>query len=151
MPSFRQICDAIKVPMTTIASIRRVNCYYELTEGMNTLPTLEIYPERWNTDTATETDRTTACAPNMLRQTNVVVYLDLYARQRSQIAEDWNQAVEVADDIQDKLEEQCACPIFGLAGVRSFQWEAQRVVFERDWTPPPQYAGFRFILTLRIF
>jgi len=134
------------------ADIARVQDYDELTEGMNTLPTIQVYPERWDVDVASETDRTTFVdaltgVPGV-RQTEVLIRVDVYVRQRSQLNEDWGDAVDVADAVNDKLEEQGACPLFATVGIRSFHWTCTRVVFDYAGI---LYTGWRFELTLRIF
>ena len=152
MPSIGEICSAIATEMATIASINRIEDYDELTSGMNTLPTLQILAENWETDIGGETDRTTFVDASTgvpgVRQCEVQVILALLVRQRSQLNEDWREAVDVASDVQDKLEEQGGCPIFGLTGIRSFHWRADRVVWDYAGV---LYTGYRFTLDLRVF
>lgn len=146
------ICNAVAATLSTTTGLERTQSYDQLTEGMNTLPTLQVYPERWEVDTATETDRTTfvdaATGIPGVRQTELVLHLDLYVRQRSQLEEDWGEAVDLASGLGDKMDEEGPCPHFGLAAIRSFHWTAQRVVF---MYAEVLYTGFRFVLTLRIF
>ncbi len=138
--------------MVTSGDVNRVQNYNELTEGMNTLPTIQVYPENWETDVGGETDRTTyvdaVTGVPGVRQTDVLVRVDLYARQRSQLNEDWGEAIDIADAIDNKLNEEAGCPLFNEAGIRSLHWTATRVVFEYATV---LYTGFRFELTLRIF
>lgn len=155
MPSINEICDSVADAMRTIplATVARVQSYDELTSGMNTVPTIQVYPERWETDAATETDRTTFVdaltgVPGV-RQCEVLIRVDVFVRQRSQIGEDLSEAVTVGNAVQNKLEEQGTCPpLFDLEGIQSMRWTAQRVVFDYATI---LYAGWRFELSLRIF
>lgn len=155
MPSINAICDAVATAMATIPAptVERVQSYDELTSGMNTLPTIQVYPERWETDVSTETDRTTFVdaitgVPGV-RQCEVLIRIDVYVRQRSQLDEDWGEAVTVGSAVQDKLEEQGTCPpLFDLIGIKSMHWTASRVVFDYASI---LYTGWRFELSLRIF
>ena len=149
------VCTAIAGVLNDLVvsgDLNRIQNYDELTEGMNTLPTLQVYPERWEVDIGGETDRTTftdaATAIPGVRQTEVIIRLDLYVRQRSQLNEDWGEAVDLADTLSDKLDEQSGCPLFDQVGIRSMHWTCQRVVFEYATV---LYTGFRFELTIRIF
>lgn len=147
-----EICTAIATEMATIASINSVQDYDELKEGQNTLPALQILAENWETDIASETDRTTFVDGSTgipgVRQCDIEIVLALLVRQRSQLNEDWREAVDIASEVQSKLEEQGDCPIFGLSGIRSFHWRADRVVWD---VATVLYTGYRFTLNLRIF
>jgi hypothetical protein len=82
------------------------------------------------------------------------LHLDLYARQRSQLAEDWGLAVDLASELHDKLDEEGSCPLFSQVGIRTMHWTADRVIFEYGSDAqgkPLRYTGFRFALTVRIF
>jgi hypothetical protein len=152
------ICTAIHLDMENLvtasgAGLRRVQNYDELTEGMNTLPTLQVYPENWETDVASDgTERSTFVDGSTgvpgHRQTELLVRLDLYARRRSQLDEDWGEAIDLADLIDTQLNEQGSCPFFDQTGIRAFSWTCTRVVFDYASV---LYTGFRFELTIRIF
>lgn len=150
--SIGEICTAVHTVMETVAGIERVQNYDELTEGMNTLPTLQVYPENWEVDAATDTDRTTFVDGTTgipgVRQIDVLIRLDLYVRQRSQLDEDWGDAVDLASTVSDKLDEEGSCPLFSEVGIRSMHWTCTRVVFDYAGI---LYTGVRFDLTVRIF
>jgi len=156
--SVGEICDAIATTLSTTVGIARTQSYNELTEGMNTLPTLQVYPDFWEVSAGSETDRhafvdATAAVPG-LRISEFTIFCDLYVRRRSQLDEDWGEAVDLASTLHDKLDEEGRCPLFSQAGIRTFHWTAQRVVFEygRDGQGQPLfYVGFRFTLTVRVF
>ena len=156
MPSYQQICTAIHdtlgpLLLVPAGQFNDIQNYNELTEGMQTLPTLQVYLEDFETSADSETDRYTFCQPGDMgprRWTVMTIRLDMYARHRSQIDEDWELAHVLVNDVQDALEAQCACPFFGLAGIRNIKWAARRVVFELSQS---RYTGFRFELTVGIF
>jgi hypothetical protein len=150
-----EICTAVHTVMeelVTSGELARVQNYDELTEGMNTTPTLQVYPERWEVDVASDTDRTTFVDTSTgipgVRQTEVALRLDLYVRQRSQLNEDWGNAIDLASTVSDKLDEEGNCPLFAQTGIRSMHWTCTRVVFDYATV---LYTGFRFDLTVRIF
>jgi len=152
MPSIGEITTAVHDSIALVGALNSVQNYNELTEGMNTLPGAQIYPESGDCDAATETDRTTfvdaATGVPGVRQAEVMVRVDVYARQRSQLAEDWDTAVDLLDAVYDQLETQGDCPLFGLTGIRSYRFTWQRVVFEYATIA---YTGFRFELFFRVF
>lgn len=80
-------------------------------------------------------------------QEDIVVHCDYYARQRSHIGEDMAATVAGVNAIRAKLKEQNRNP-FGLDDVYTFQWRAERVIFDRAGA---LFAGARFVLTLRVF
>jgi len=147
-----QICNAVATTLSATIGLVRTQSYNQLTEGMNDLPTLQVYPDSWETSMGSDTDRIAFVDPLTgipgHRYTEVVLFLDLYARQRSQLDEDWGAAINMADALDNQLNLEGACPHFGLAGIRTFRWFAQRVIFTYAEI---NYAGFRFTLTIRIF
>jgi hypothetical protein len=152
------ICNAIAASLALTVGITRTQSYNQLTEGMNTFPTLQVYPDFWEVSAGSETDRhafvDAAAGIPGLRISEFTIFCDLYVRRRSQLAQDWGDAVDLASLLHDRLDTEGACPHFGLAAIRSFHWTAQRVVFEygRDGQGQPLlYTGFRFTLTVRVF
>ena len=154
------ICDGIANMLSTTPGLNRTQSYNEMTEGMNTLPTLQVYPETWETSSDSETDRINfvdaATGIPGHRYTTITYHLDLYARQRSQLNEDWGRAVDMADALDTMLVNNLgSCPFFGIPGVKSPpRWEATRVIFQYGQDArgnPFEYTGFRFVLTVRVF
>ena len=107
--SIGALCNAVATTLSTTTGLERTQSYDQLTEGMNTLPCLQVYPERWEVSADSGTDRLTfvdqsAGVPGV-RQTELTLHLDLYVRQRSQLDEDWGAAVDLASVLQDKLDD----------------------------------------------
>jgi hypothetical protein len=151
--SIGALCDAVATTLSTTAGLATTQSYDQLTEGMNTLPCLQVYPERWEVSADSGTDRLTFVKQSTgvpgVRQTELTLHLDLYVRQRSQLDEDWGAAVDLASVMQDKLDEEGPCPHFGDGTyIRSFRYSVQRVIFAYAQT---SYLGFRFTLTMRVF
>lgn len=143
-----QIAAALDTTFSAILSIPYVHVPSEMREGMQDAPLLQIYPADMNQDPTGDADRTTFRA--VVRQTVQTWYVDLYARQTSDLGEDMAILLPLADAIVDKLEEQDTKPYFGLDGIQAFSWSGQRVTFVYG-QPEIKYAGYRFVLTIRIF
>ena len=143
-----QICQAVETTLGAATGISYSQTFSELKEGIIDVPLLQVYPESIRQDAGTQTDRTTFGAG--VRQTEVIVHADLYARQRKHLGEDMAALVPLIDATQNKLEEQDRQPYFGLDGIKAFSWSAQRVIFNYG-DPQVGYVGTRFILVLRVF
>lgn len=118
-----------------------------LTEGINDLNVLQVYPEeRPNVSTGSGTVKTTLAGN---KDKELVVFADYYTKQRANIGEDMALLITGIDAIEGNLDAQ-DCPYFGLSKIKSFQYSWQRVVFaygERQLN----YVGARFRLVLRTY
>ena len=83
-----------------------------------------------------------------VQQSIIAIHSDLYARQRSNLAEDLTETIEMIDSIIDVLQEQEKPPFFGVAAIKAFSWSWRRATHIRAGA---NYAGARFTLLLRIF
>jgi len=143
-----EICDGIETVLAEAVGVQSSQSYDELTEGIPAMdcPRVQVYPDRGTCDPSGKTDRTTFGAG--VQQVEVIVFADLYARQRSQLAEDMKATVGMIDAIVEVLQEQERPPFFGLMGIKSFKWNWKRTTFRYARA---LYMGARFTLTLRIF
>ena len=115
-----------------------------LTEGMDDLPALQVYPEaNTTTDWTGETDRVTLSGKHSIKE--YTIHADLLARQRSQIDEDMAQLVTSIDEFEAILDNM-TYPLFARLYITSFQWSWHRVVFEYANV---KYVGARFLLVVR--
>lgn len=146
--SLTEICTAIDTTLSAATGLTYTQTFSGLSEGMQNLPVLQIYPESLRQDATTGSDRTTFKAG--VRQTEIIVNCDLYARQRRDLGEDMAALIPLIDAIQDVLEQQDTKPYFGLVGIKSFAWSAQRVTFTYG-EPQIYYVGARFSLVMRVF
>lgn len=143
-----QMCDAIETTLGAATGIARSQSHDELTEGIQDMPLLQVYPDTLRGNATGETDRSSFRAG--VRQTELVILADLYARQRSHMGEDMKALVDGTDAIVTVIEAQDIKPYFGLAGIKAFSWRAERVTFIYGDSQLP-YAGMRFYFTLRVF
>lgn len=118
-------------------------------EGIVDSALMQIYPVSGDTDPAGNNDRRSFQAA--VRLTEVVVHVDYYARQRSNLDEDMVAVVNGMDGIIDKLEQQTTV-LFGLdkTKVKAFKWHWEHVTFVYG-DPEVKYAGVRFIITVTVF
>lgn len=144
-----QICDAIETTLkagTTSTTIQKSQSYNELTEGVEDLPLLQVYPESGRQDAGGRTDRYTFRGGE--RQTEFIIHADYYARERSHIGEDMALLVDGIDAIQNVMEAQDQKPYFGLDGLQAFSWSWSRVQIVYGQIT---YMGARFVITVRVF
>ena len=143
-----QICNAVETTLSAAVGLTYTQSYNELEEGMNDTPTLQVYWNGMSQDPAGGNDRTTFRAG--VRQTDIEIYCDLYATTRNEVGENMAALLPLVDAIVDVLEMQDTKSYFGLAGLKSFRWSAQRVTFQ--YTDPMRlYVGARFVLNFRVF
>ena len=144
-----QICDAVRDTLED--AVDHVHSYDELKEGMSDPETLQVYPQTLTQSAAnaqTGTDRFTFQAG--VRDTNIDIHADYYAKQRGHIGEDMAVLVAGVDSIISYLEIQDTKPYFGLTGLKAFTWRAERVTFEYGENLA-RYVGMRFVITFRVF
>lgn len=147
--TLRQVLNAVKTTLAPVAAdASRAQTMETITEGMNTLPTVQIYVDEWDTTAGSETDRKTMRAE--VRVTALTIFVDVYVRQRSQLGEDMAAVVDKADEIIPILEAQKVKPYFALEGIKAFRWNGKRVTFVYG-DQATAYVGMRFTLTFTIF
>ncbi len=150
------MCNAVANTLFTIDALKSgvVQKPGELSEGIVEAPTVQVYPDEASPITLSgQTERTSFGTPDhekMKRQTDFIIHIDLYARQRKAIGEDMAALINLIDPIIAKMEEQSVAPFFGIDGVRAFSWTSQRVTFIYGDAQVP-YIGWRWILTFRVF
>ena len=144
--SLVQLCDAVASTLGAAVGINSEQSFDELTSGMNTLPALQVYPDSCTSTARGETDRQTFGKGRYERR--YTLFVDLYARQRSQLAEDMAKLVTLIDAVETVLDAQKA-NIFGLSTGSNvaFSWSWQRSIFDYAG---PLYAGARFTLVFTI-
>jgi hypothetical protein len=143
-----QILDAIKTTLATAPTLARAMSYDELTEAIPDTPLLQVYPESGDQDPSGNADRTTFKAG--VRQTELVIHADYYAKQRANLGEDMGLLVDGIDAMTTIFEAQDAKPYFGLDGIKAFHWAWTRVLFDYGQSGV-NYVGARFVITVRVF
>ena len=139
-----QICNAVETTLSP--AVTYTQSYNELKEGLNDWPMLQVYWDGSNQDPGGNADRTTFKA--VVRQTDIVIFADLYGTPRRDIGEDMAALLPLVDAVIDILEAQDGKPYFGLDGLKGYNWNAQRVIFRYGET---DFVGARFTIRFRVF
>ncbi len=147
-PTIAQICNAIETTLGAATGLTYAHTYSELREGMQDVPLLQVYPDSARQDPSGSADRTSFQAG--VRQTDHVIFCDLYAKQRHEIGEDMAALVPLIDAIIAVLEAQNTKNYFGLDRLQAYAWSWQRVIFVYG-DPALPYIGARFTLNVRTF
>ena len=142
------ICDGIGDTLEMATGIKSMKSYDEIPEGVPSLacPRLHVYPDRVGEDYTTNTDRTAFAAG--VQQSEILIFVDHFARQRSQMPLDMKATVEGLDALIDVIEEQERKPFFGVTGIQSFKWSWKRAALIYG---DAVYAGGRFSILVRVF
>lgn len=142
-----QINTAVVETLGTAQGVTFTQDADELTEGMQDVPTLQVYWENLTSDArADNADRSTFSKGVIV--TRLTFHADVLVRPRAHIGEDMAATIALASAVNDVLEAQTQKPYFGLAGIQAFTYTAERVTFDYGKV---SYAGTRFILTLTVF
>lgn len=136
------ICDAIAAELGTVAGVKRTQSFDQLTEGMATYQTLQVYPEEGEGVPMQATFR------GGVKVSGITIYADLYGRQRSSIGEDMAVLVPLLDGIIGALQAQPSSSPFGLEGARDLEYSWRRVIFEYG---SASFIGIRFTIRLRVY
>ena len=136
------------MPGELVARAFTVQSYDELTEAIQDLPTIQVYPELEQVDANGVTDRTTLKVGTQHAQ--VVLTIRTFARQRSHLADDMAAAVKCWDMVDKVLEDVSTdcLPFFDLTGIRAFHWTAAPTLFDYARV---LYVGIEHTLTLEVF
>ncbi len=143
-----EIIDAIANTLSAATGLTYPQSYNELKDGMQDMPTLQVYWDDTGQDLTGNVDRSSFGAG--VRQSAVTIIADLYARQRAHLDEDMAALMPLVTAIRVVLEEQKTKPYFGLDAIKGFQWTARRVIFEYG-DAAVKYMGARFTITVRVF
>jgi hypothetical protein len=135
------ICDAVESFLGDATGIARSQSYDELTEGMNTTPTLAVYPQSGST-IYQRTFR------QGVRVTHATIHVDVIAKQRGDLKTDMGVLVPLIDAVQTEIEKEREGYLFDLDNVQWGDWRWERVVFVMAGV---EYIGVRFFLDLTIF
>lgn len=149
------IVDAIAVTLGAAAGVRRTQSYDELTEGVQDMPLLQVYPQSGSTSEGRENDRITfgnSSGQEHRKRGFYTIHADLYARQRSHIGEDMGKLVPMITAIETVLEAQRGPLYFGLPdnSIQSFRWRWERVIFVYG-DNEIKYYGARFYIDVWTF
>lgn len=143
-----QICDAVESTLSAAGPLVGSQSYNELQDGsLQDYPIIQVYPDSGIQSSDSRTDR--RAFGGGIRQTELDIIVDLYARQRSHLGEDMDALVGGIDALAAIFEAQNDKPFFGLAGIQAFQWGWERVSFVYGDGQLP-YVGARFTITITV-
>lgn len=135
------ICDAIVAHLEDAPGIARGQSYDELTEGMNTTPTIQCYLQASNTPYQ-------FTFRQGVRLTEALFHLEAVAAQRSDLKADMKVLMQTIDAIQTELEKEREGPVFGVAGTQWVNWHGERVSYTYSGI---DYMGWRWYLETKIY
>lgn len=148
--TYADICHAIADDLRAQSFAERVMAFDEIEETIPDLPCLHIYPDSGEVDSGGNNDRAVFDASR--RRTELTLYIDGYARQRSNLSEDLKAQMALIDAIDAWLCRQTNPPYLGVAGLKAFHWRWERTTFPFGGGEiKTMYAGCQFTLTLVIF
>ena len=147
---YGEIAKAVANTLRATTGVKRVEDYTQLGETIADSPCLQVYPTGGNVDAGDgETDRTTFSAG--VRQTEMTVIVDGYARMRSNLREDIKAQVALADAVDAQLVMTTA-PLFGIPAIKAMRWAWEAIEFKYGGgDTAPVYSGVRFTLTLTVY
>lgn len=146
--SWVQICTAIKDTLAASTDVKEVLLYDRMTDAISAraCPIVFVYPNFYTPDARNTTERTSFNASVQYQE--LTVFVDVYASERTKLAEDMTQMVTACESLSEILQVQEKRPFFGLEGIKNFAWDWRRVTFRFG---THQYMGGRFTLGIRVF
>lgn len=123
----------------------------DIKETIPETPAVQVYFQTKETVSPGGTDRLTLggrAAASVIRQTQLVIHVDVYAKQRANIGDEMAKLEALVDVVDAVMELQTGTPYFGIQGVKAYSYRAERVTFEYNKV---DYVGVRFFVTLTIF
>lgn len=121
----------------------------KLRETIPETPAVQVYFESKDTTSPGGTDRYSmgGAGHAIIRKTTIVIHVDIYVRQRSNIGDEFAAMEELIDEVDDIMERQEGSPYFGIDGVKAYSYRAERVTFEYNKN---DYVGVRYFVTLTL-
>jgi hypothetical protein len=146
--TYDAIVEGIAAELDEIAALRVVQRYDELTEDFSDCPMAQVYPDAGETDAFSENDRMTFRGIGRVHELAVVA--DIACRARGNIDDDMKAVADMAELVQNKLEEQKTRPFFDVDGIKAFRWRWERTTFARG-SEGKNYVGLKLRVTVRVW
>lgn len=140
------LCDSIASTVAAAADIEDTQKWDELTEGMNTLPCLQVYPSAWNQDDLSGVSQSSFRGG--VKRSMETFVMDIYARQRSDLITDMKVLINLIDQINAILDGINTTPYFGDDNIRQFHYSGNTATLEYAGV---SYAGARYTLEVWVF
>jgi hypothetical protein len=150
----QEITDGIATTLEAAAGIELSQSEDEITEGANVVPVVQVYWFGFNKTPTSDTHQFTFGDSTVtpIYVTEHTFHVDVLARQRSVIDLDLTAVAETAVAIDAVLEAEVAEPLFGVAGIKAFDYEAEFVTIqEGEGADARLFMGERFTLTVTLF
>lgn len=142
------ITGAVAALLATSPKIAQAMAGIDLKETIPENGVVQVYFETKNLGEGTDRISFGGSNTKPIRKNIITINIDVYARQRSNIGQDMAALEELIDVVDDLMETQDATPAFGVQGIKSFTYQANRVTFEYNKV---DYVGVRYVLTLTLF
>jgi len=124
-------------------------CLGPITEGINDNGTLQVYWDNSGTvDSQGDTSKTTFSKSNGTIQYDFTIIADLYISKRNHLGENIYNQTCAFDALQTIFDDQSCGSLFGIDGIRNFQYNIQRATFPYT---SDLYAGLRCTIQVRVF
>jgi len=141
-----QVNDAIESTLSQADCLKASQTIDEIGEQIADWPLLQVYIQSEEQDITTANDRSSFGAS--VRQTELTFHADLFVAPRAHLAQNLGNMATYWSQISAILQEQDSTPAFGLTGIKSFNWRADRIYID--------YAGqvyivVRFTIIVRVF
>lgn len=144
MITYGQIVKALAGALRHVA---RVEAYDQISESIVETPTIHVYAESAEVDSAGDTDRSSLSGA--VRVTTIIINADGYARQRSHLAQDLRAQMDLIDRIDEALL-RSRPPFYGLPDIKAVSWGWERATLAHG-DPATEYAGVRFTIEITVF
>jgi hypothetical protein len=141
-------CEAVADSLRASGAVPYVQGPSTLSEGRQDFPLAQVYWNGGETDARSDSTAQTSFGGHV-RQHQMTVVVDVYAKQRNELGPDMVTTITTWDLVQGWLDSQKQNNCFGVTGAKGFRWVTERVLFEEASQTP--YVGFRVTITLRFF
>lgn len=122
----------------------------DFTEAMNSTPAVQVYPDSGALAQSTGAGSDRVTFGGKIRHNRWTFHIDIYARQRANIAIDLVESFKLLRPVLDVLDSQTKAPYFGLEGIQSFTYRWERVTFTYG-SEDHSYAGVRVMIDLSVY
>lgn len=136
------LVEGVRADLAAYSGVNVAQGGSSVTEGIHDEYTVQVTPEMGEESHKSGTDRATFGKGTSTER--IVLNIDVYARQRSNIGEDMAAVITAADVVRSFLKESITEPLFGVTGVLTLHWTWQRVLFTYNKV---EHVGIRFVLT----
>jgi hypothetical protein len=141
-----QLTTAVRDTLGAAASIVQAQAGREISESVPDTPMMQVYLQKYQGSTNSNTDRTTFRGGK--RHKLYAVNVDVYVHTRSTLGDEMALLETVLDELIDILEAQDTQPYFGLAVISAFKVnDIERAIIENA---NQEFAGYRIPIDFHV-